>query len=47
MLTTPGESLKKLRPQIDRFTRPKEFEQKPRLSKQWQYLDGKFTCLLM
>ena len=42
-MTTPGESLRKLRPQINRFTRPKEYEQAPRLSKNWQYLDGKNT----
>ncbi len=41
VVTTPGESLRKLRPQINRFTIAKDFEQNPRLSKKWQYLDGK------
>ncbi len=40
VVTTPGESLKKLRNQIGRFTRPREFDQAPMLSKNWQYLDG-------
>lgn len=39
VLTTPADTLKALRPQINRFTKPKEFGKSPQLSKNWQYLD--------
>lgn len=40
VVTTPGETLHTLRPQIHKFTSGREYD-KQQLSKNWQYLDGK------
>ena len=43
VLTTASQSLRSLRPQIERFTQSSEHS-RATLSKNWQYLDGVYTC---